>query len=184
MMKITKHLMKYSSVLTDAQKTSFWRTLMGRSSIKGRFQDYDAEMGVMPDQTCSRNVSYKIFFRVLLKKRFKLPFFMLGECPLSSYSRVSICDEQWLRTYQGVALPHILFYSGDIVKAIDDLGEACVRENFAMLVDTARKLENGEIDLSGVIAKTKKETVQLFAIIIPAGILVVAIMYWWFTHFS
>jgi hypothetical protein len=76
------------------------------------------------------------------------------------------------------------FYRRNLKKAIDDLGEVSVREEFKMLAEVARKLETGDITLSETIEKGKKETAQILFVIVPICVVVVAVMYLFFVRFN
>jgi len=184
-MRVTKYLMKYSTILTEARESSFF---LQHPAIKGYFQEYDAEIGVRLYFSDSDQPVYKIFSRILLKKKFKIPLYLWSDVSVfsskdSSCDRVSLCYGKWLTVFRGVYMPDI-FYVRNIKKAIDDLDENSLKEDFKMLAEIAHKLESGEIELSEMIAKEKKEIIRVALIVIPIAVIVVGIMYWWFVRFG
>lgn len=164
-MNTIKHLMQYQTVLVDPKPTSFWGSLY-RPAMRGRFQNYEAEIGVINHENSS-----ELFFRILLQNPIKVPLFLLDKCPLDSTHRVNLCFGKWLTIF-GFIGPL------GVNKTIDSLGEQNVRENFRELVETAQKLERGEIVLGDIIAVQKQDITKAILIVIPVSIIVVMVIYW------
>jgi len=167
-LSIIKHLMKYSSILDDA-RPSFSLLFFLQPAVKGEFRGYIAEYGIRREQE-----SIDMFFRILLKEKAGVPLWLWDKCPMKSSEGINICYGRWLMITEPV-------YS-NIKQTIDSLDDSAVRSRFEKLVNAAHELENDNAALKDSVSLQKKDLIKQVFIIIPIGIIAVAIIYWLFIN--
>ena len=161
-MKLNKYLLKYQPLLQDA-KTSFGLMSFWRPSIKGRYGDYDVEIGF----SIQRTDTFDRYYAAKLRNPPRIPFFVSFYLHLKGGYFVRL--ERLFHIFYDTAASRKQFY-----KALDKETDASRREKLDKFLAFAHKIDNREMSCDAFIRKqirTNKKIIALIIFIICASLL-------------
>jgi hypothetical protein len=159
-------LKKHQSVLSQGVVFS----TLGLAKITGQFEGYNAALSIEMQSARGRGQwGYAVFFRLELKDRVRIPFFLWPQCPIEGYKNIDL--QLGGRLLSTIDYSTNFFFRKSKLDSYFSLQtNESIKNKFSKLLEVVHKIENNQIQFDKTFQKSTRRFITL--LLMAASILI------------